>query len=143
MTILPTSEADLKPMSACINYAGNSILVASYETNGNQVWLLDPANLTCQRKITLSFAENSNIDQYRVYTIAKTGLGGYIMFGCHFKSEDDLEYNVGSIVVFGVSADLTVGGPDLEALKRQKKIKYFFEFEESYWNDEEPPKYKF
>ena len=133
----------MKPMSACMNYAGNSILVASYETEGNQLWLLDPANLICQKKLSLSFAGNANIDQYRIYTIAKTGLGGYIMFGCHFKSEDDLEYNVGSMLVVGVSADLTVGGPDLEALKGQKKIKYFFEFEEGYWNDEEPPKYKF
>jgi hypothetical protein len=107
----------LKPMNACMNYAGNSILVASFETEGNQVWLLDPVNLTCQRKLTLSFAGNANIDQYRVYTIAKTGLGGYIMFGCHFKSEDDLKNNVGSMLVVGVSADLTVDGPDLEGLK--------------------------
>jgi hypothetical protein len=107
----------LKPMSACMNYAGNSILVASYETDGNQLWLLDPANLSCQRKLTLSFAGNANIDQYRLYTIAKTGLGGYIIFGCHFKSDDEVEHNVGSMLVVGVSADLTVGGPDLEALK--------------------------
>ena len=100
-----------------MNYAGNSILVASYETEGNQVWLLNPANLTCQRKLTMSFAGNVNLDQYRMYTIAKTGLDGYIMFGCHFKSEDDLEHNVGSMLVVGLSADLTVGGPDLEALK--------------------------
>jgi hypothetical protein len=65
------------------------------------------------------------------------------MFGCHFKCDDDVDNNVGYILVVGVSSDLTVGGPDLEVLKGQKKIKYFFEFEESYWNDEEPPKYKF
>jgi hypothetical protein len=125
-----------------MNYAGNSILVASYEKEGNQLWLLDPANLTCQRKFSLSFAGNANIDQYRVYTIAKTGLGGYIMFGCHFKTDDDLANNVGSMLVVGVSADLSVAGPDLEGLKGSGKIKYFYEFEESYWNDEEPPKYK-
>ena len=129
-------------MSACINYAGNSILVASYERDGNQLWLLDPINLACQRKLSLSFAGNVNIDQYRVYTIAKTGLDSYVMFGCHFKSDDDLENNIGSMLVVGVSADLTVAGPDLEVLKGQGKIKYFYEFAESYWNDDEPPKYK-
>lgn len=75
-------------MSACVNYAGGtSILVASYDREGDQLWLLDLATLACLRKITISFAENVQIDQYRVYSIAKTGLGGYIMFGCHFKSE--------------------------------------------------------
>jgi hypothetical protein len=64
------------------------------------------------------------------------------MFGCHFKSDDDLANNVGSMLVVGVSADLTVAGPDLGGLKGSGKIKYFYEFEESYWNDEEPPKYK-
>jgi hypothetical protein len=125
-----------------MNHAGNSILVATYEKESNQLWLLDPVNLTCQRKFSLSFAGNVNIDLYRVYTIAKTGLGGYIMFGCHFKTDDDLGNNVGSMLVVGVSADLTMAGPDLAGLKGQGKIKYFYEFEESYWNDEEPPKYK-
>ena len=130
-------------MSACINYSENSILVATYEREGNQLWLLDPVNLSLRRKLSLSFAGNVNIDQYRVYTIAKTGLDGYVMFGSHFKSDDDLENNIGSMVVVSVSADLTVSGPDLEVLKRQGEIKYFYEFEESYWNDDEPPKYKF
>ena len=130
-------------MSACINYSENSILVATYEREGNQLWLLDPVNLSLRRKLSLSFAGNVNIDQYRVYTIAKTGLDGYVLFGCHFKSDDDLENNIGSMVVVSVSADLTVSGPDLEVLKRQGEIKYFYEFEESYWNDDEPPKYKF
>ena len=104
-------------MSACLNYAGNSILVATYETEGNQLWLLDPTNLSCQKKLSLSFAGNVNIDQYRIYTIAKTGLGGYIMFGCHFIEEDDHQDNIGSMLFIDVSADLTVGGPDLESLK--------------------------
>ena len=125
-----------------MNYEGNSILVATYEKEGNQLWLLDPANLACQKKISMSFSGNVNIDQYRVYTIAKNSLGGYIMFGCHFKTEDELQNNIGSILVVGVSADLSVGGPDIEGLKDSGKIKYFYEFEESYWNDEEPPKYK-
>jgi hypothetical protein len=125
-----------------MNYEGNSILVATYEKEGNQLWLLDPANLACQKKLSLSFSGNVNIDQYRVYTIAKTGLGGYIMFGCHFKTEDDLQNNIGSILVVVVSGDLSVGGPDIEGLKDSGKIKYYYEFEESYWNDEEPPKYK-
>jgi hypothetical protein len=46
------------------------------------------------------------------------------------------------MLVVGVSADLMVAGPDLGGLKGSGKIKYFYEFEESYWNDEEPPKYK-
>ena len=129
-------------MTACINYSENSILVATYEREGNQLWLLDPVNLSLRRKLSLSFAGNVNIDQYRVYTIAKTGLDGYVMFGCHFKSDNDLENNIGSMLVVGVSADLTVAGPDLEVLKGQGKIKYFYEFAESYWNDDEPPKYK-
>jgi hypothetical protein len=129
-------------MSACLNYAGNSILVATYETEGSQLWLLDPANLSFQKKLSLSFAGNANIDQYRIYTIAKTGLGGYIMFGCHFIEEDDLQDNIGSMLFIDVSADLTVGGHDLESLKGQTKIKYFYEFEENYWSDEEPPIYK-
>jgi hypothetical protein len=77
-----------------------------------------------------------------VYTIAKTGLGGYIMFGCHFIEEDDLQDDIGSMLFIDVSADLTVGGHDLESLKGQTKIKYFYEFEENYWSDEEPPIYK-
>ena len=129
-------------MTACINYSENSILVATYEREGNQLWLLDPVNLSLRRKLSLSFAGNVNIDQYRVYTIAKTGLDGYVMFGCHFKSDNELENNIGSMLVVDVSADLTVAGPDLEVLKGQGKIKYFYEFAESYWNDEEPPKYK-
>ena len=64
------------------------------------------------------------------------------MFGCHFIEEDDLQDNIGSMLFVDVSADLTVDGPDLESLKRQTKIKYFYEFEENYWSDEEPPKYK-
>jgi hypothetical protein len=64
------------------------------------------------------------------------------MFGCHFKTDDDLANNVGSMLVVGVSADLTVAGSDFGGLKGSGKIKYFYEFEESYWNDEEPPKYK-
>jgi hypothetical protein len=65
------------------------------------------------------------------------------MFGCHFKTEFDLENNIGSILVVGISADLTWSGPTIEGMKGQGKIKYFYEFEESYWNDEVPPKYKF
>jgi hypothetical protein len=130
-------------MSACANYEGEtSILVASYGREGDQLWLLDLATLACLRKITISFAENVYIDQYRVYTIAKTGLGGYIMLGCHFKSEKDLNANIGSMLAIGISYDLVVDGPDFTELKAQGQVNYFSEFEENYWSDEQPPRYK-
>lgn len=64
------------------------------------------------------------------------------MFGCHFKSEQDLNDNIGSMLAIGISCDLLVGGPDFQELKAQGNVNYFSDFEENYWSDEEPPRYK-
>ena len=63
LSIIESDDPDLKPMSACVNYAGTSILVASYDSEGgDHLWLLDLATLELQEKFTVSFAENVHID---------------------------------------------------------------------------------
>ena len=127
-----------------MNLRGDAILASTYDKEQNHLRVLHPETLASLGTITVSFRENVHIDEYRIYKVVKLPQNlGFLFFGCCFNNQGDLDDNIGSIFVIWVGADLGIGSPpNLDALKQAGKVKYFYDFEESYWSDDQPPVYK-
>jgi hypothetical protein len=127
-----------------MNAKGDAIIASTYAKEGDQLRVLHIETLASLGKVTVSFRENAIIDEYRIYKVVKAPQNmGFILFGCCFKGQDELDSNLGSIFVIWVGSDIGVGfPPNLDALKQNGNVKYFYEFEEGYWNDDQPPVYK-